>query len=386
MSINPFQGIYYDNKLVNVGSVTGYFDVTDEKNINTRDPHHYLQFFKRNSGNTYNAFLRSGILLKEVEKKFYLLKQEYTFKNETFLRQGFIGEAYIPASNILLHESIYPSRVSEQIELIKNSGINPNPIEVFYESAEDIFQSIPQDDLDIINGFVDEQGTRNEIYRIDIKWNEKISQFLSSQKLFLADGHHRYAAALQLSRVTEQPFPLIGFFFNATDYSPLILPFHRVITGIKNFTQEKFLRVLSAFFDILKTTDFINGEKYIYRLVFPESEVLIKLKPNLSPIPWKFPEPVLKLDLTVLHYYLFSKVLGFSGKIQKETLEQIKYTDSEETTYKTVRNGMAQFGVIVKAPTLGEVKEIAESGSTFPQKSTLFYPKITGGLIINEIQ
>jgi uncharacterized protein (DUF1015 family) len=100
---------------------------------------------------------------------------------------------------------------------------------------------------------------------------------------------------------------------------------------------------------------------------------------------WHFPEEVKKLDLTVLHYFIIEKILGIPGKDQRAS-EKIDFDRSYPDCLTKVIKGNAQMAIITREVSMEEVKKVALSGSTMPQKSTYFYPKVICGFLFSSMK
>jgi uncharacterized protein (DUF1015 family) len=99
---------------------------------------------------------------------------------------------------------------------------------------------------------------------------------------------------------------------------------------------------------------------------------------------WHFPEEVKELDLTVMHYFIIEKILGIPGKEQRAS-ENIAFDRSFGDCLTKVIKDEAQMAIITQEVSIEEVKKVCHSGSTMPQKSTYFYPKVICGFLFSSI-
>jgi uncharacterized protein (DUF1015 family) len=100
---------------------------------------------------------------------------------------------------------------------------------------------------------------------------------------------------------------------------------------------------------------------------------------------WHFPIEVKELDLTVLHYFIIEKLLGIPGKEQRAS-ENISFDRSFSDCLTKVITAEAQLAIITQEVSIEDVKKVCQSGSTMPQKSTYFYPKVICGFLFSSIK
>ena len=172
----------------------------------------------------------------------------------------------------------------------------------------------------------------------------------------------------------------------------VILPTHRLIRGIENFDVDRVVRQLQEDFMIKSFEDpdgiqeAIRGMQWAFGILFKDRTYEITLKPESFPkMTWHFPEVVKALDLTVLHFFIIERVLGIPGKLQRSS-EKIDFERSFTDCLQNVLQGDAQLAIITQGVSIEDVKTVCQSGSTMPQKSTYFYPKVICGFLFSSIK
>jgi uncharacterized protein (DUF1015 family) len=249
----------------------------------------------------------------------------------------------------------------------------------------------------------DYQGVRDVLAVIhDRKVIQLFIDTVSLKKIILADGHHRYEGSLAHKHLATKANPHHtgneGYNFhlmyltntNAGDFR--ILPTHRLIHGLANFSERELLQKLESDFiikpldDVDTVNEIIMGKQWAFGLLFKDSAYKVRLKPEaIDSSPWKFPPIINELDLTVMHYFIIEKALGIAGKDQR-TSEKITFDRSFSDCLKKVLQDEAQLAIITNEITIDEVKTVCESGYTMPQKSTYFYPKVICGFVFSSIK
>jgi len=182
------------------------------------------------------------------------------------------------------------------------------------------------------------------------------------------------------------------YFTNTESDDLRVLPTHRLLHGLDNFNETQLLNALSEFFivkeleDAFAVNEIILGKPWAFGLIFKDSTYKLRLKPEMiGSISWPFPEVVKELDLTVMHYFIFEKVLGIKGNAQR-TSENISFDRNFTDCVAKVMKGEAQAALITNDISMKTIKQVCESGYTMPQKSTYFYPKVICGFLFSSIE
>jgi uncharacterized protein (DUF1015 family) len=231
---------------------------------------------------------------------------------------------------------------------------------------------------------------------------KKFLNVLHDKTIILADGHHRYEGslvhmnqqkALNPNHTGSEGYNFHLMYLTNTEAGDLrILPTHRLVSGVQNFSEEEILRKVEKDFIIkpIEDPDTLNeiivGKQWAFGLIFKENAYKLRLKPEaFDTMKWHFPDVVKKLDLTVLHYFIIEKVLGIPGKEQRNS-ENISFDRSFSDCLKKVWQNEAQMAIITNEISIEEVKQVCQSGATMPQKSTYFYPKVICGFLFSSIK
>ncbi len=229
---------------------------------------------------------------------------------------------------------------------------------------------------------------------------------MRDKTLFIADGHHRYETSVaymnemkeHLSEFEEPESPR----YRQVTLVPIeqeglvVLPPHRLIHSVKNFSLSDFLANMEKYFAIerMSTTEkdaffkklenkgkgafgFVpKDSREIYILKLKDFTVMDDLASGSGSDIWK------KLDVTILHTFL-DKFLGIDKKALEE-YRNVKYLRDPDEAFQLLDKMPEAQGVFFMNPTrVEEVKQIALAGERMPQKSTDFFPKLVTGMVID---
>jgi uncharacterized protein (DUF1015 family) len=376
---------------------------------------------------TLRAWRKDHILREEAEPALYGYSQTYTVPHTSEVRErrGFIalGHLYDYADKVIYrHEQTFPKHKSDRMSLFKATRAYCEQIYMLYSdpafTAEKlIFDGGAPADLAI----TDEYGVVHKVWKLtDPSLINLIVTAMADKKLIIADGHHRYetsvayakerSAQLKLplnqprdedekltpSHLPVPPFPeaaMMMTFVNMEAPGITILPTHRVVHGLENFSAADFTARAAQFFDIkeLHTPDpaiLANTHDTALIAVTRDSRTkeianfLLTAKPEavakaLSGIPARQAQ----LDVVQLHSLVLDRILGLSQDTITK-LGNVRYLREVSEAIGEVTSGQADVAFLIKPITLAQLKDVSLSMDVMPQKSTDFYPKLLSGLAI----
>jgi uncharacterized protein (DUF1015 family) len=241
--------------------------------------------------------------------------------------------------------------------------------------------------------------------------DDRLLAYLSRQRLFLADGHHRYETALTYQaevrsdrRWTDAPPGslaadwIMAVLVNGELEELEILPTHRLILR----ANPEALRALVAGPDPLWTALPSPPAELAGRLVEPragaapgfglvlggdEAYLLVGDAATIAERMRHEPgsQAVRGLELAVLHAALLADRLGID-EAKVSAGGWLAYTRSEAEARAAVAGGEAQAAILVRPTQLEQLAAVASAGDVMPQKSTYFYPKLLTGMVFNPLE
>ena len=225
---------------------------------------------------------------------------------------------------------------------------------------------------------------------------------LSAQKLYIADGHHRYETALAFrdesgGAAGERPqdFALAAL-AAVNDPGLLVLPIHRLV-GVAP-APARALDSLRPLFDIDVRPSLpgllaemaargesanvfglaIHGLPDLYLLTLRDRESAGHYLPFDRSPAWR------RLDAAIADYVVLRGVLGLTES-QMEDIRTVWYSEDAAAAVAEVRSGRVGCALLLTPLPPPRVLAVAEAGERMPQKSTFFYPKIPTGLVFNPL-
>ena len=357
---------------------------------------------------TLQDWKTEGILIQDPLPGIYVYYQYFrlTGSDKEFCRKGFIChiKAYDWNERVLLrHENTIPSSVNDRIELLDKTLLNTSPTHGLYTDPNFELERYMDEAIQSpLYETEDYQGVRDVLAVIhDHDIIRLFVEKLQNQQVLLADGHHRYEGSLEYrkKRMAQNPghtgmeaYNYHLMYLTNTEAGDLrILPTHRVMEQI-NLTNEEFLEKLREFFvvtpkeDAYELNEVIVGKNWAFGLYLSGNAYKLRLKPEVHHlIDWPVPQEVKDLDLTVMHYFIFEKVLSINQEAQRD-YPGLSYVRNFTACVSQVDSGKARLALITNDVSMEQVKRVCHSGAIMPQKSTFFYPKVICGFLFSSIK
>ena len=366
---------------------------------------------------SFEGWLRHGILLRDEKPAIYIYEQQFKHKSKTYSRMGIVSLITLEdlgKGKIYPHEYTLSKPKFDRIELLRTTSANFDCVfSLFSDEKSKVSKlmkklSRRKPDLEA----KDMDGCTNRLWKINqksvLKWLQK--EF-KDKSVFIADGHHRYEAALQYrnemklrnTRYTEEePYNYVMMYFTPIENNGLVvLPIHRMVKVLPNLDTGHALSQLGVYFEIeeftfskrteektrkrLVSSLSKNRGKHSFGIYFKEKPLnyyLLSLKNESimndviegdKPLAWK------TLDVTILHKLVFERIFDLHEE------ENFVFTKDENEALDGVKNGEFSMSVILNPTKIEDIITIAGKFERMPQKSTYFYPKLTTGIIMNKI-
>lgn len=361
---------------------------------------------------TYQAWLREGILRREERPAFYVYAQTFRVEGRAYTRHGLIAAVELTdfAEGIILpHERTHSGPQEDRLRLLTTVGANTEQIFLLYPDAQNTVNRIAQDALgdrppDVDIAEPGEPDVRQQLWALtDPAALAAIESTLAPLRgLIIADGHHRYSTGLtyrdQQRRAHPGAPPNAAFnFVQATlvsmdDPGLVILPTHREICQFSERSAADVLRRAAETFTVAPVASleaclaqvnahasghafgFYGGpDTGFHALTLRDAALAQTLIAGDHSPQWK------ALGVSVLHKILIEQVAGVPARgIEDKTM--IRYHRDPHEPVANIDAGLGNFAFFLPATRLDQIRTVAAQGEPMPQKSTDFYPKVISGL------
>ncbi len=404
------------------------------------DPHNLIAVEKGRTSTQdtpqNNVYTRAAAALKgwigtnavkqDAAPAFYAYTQEFTVPGSSArrTRRGFIGAGQLEdyANNVVFrHEHTLSGPKADRLELLRHTHTHTGQLFMIYSDPEkrvDAILSEVESSEKPVTELLDEYGVVHRLWAVaDPGRVAAIQKAMAEQKLVIADGHHRYETSLNFRNesrtnagkvIPDAPYERsMMTFVNTNSEGLTILPTHRVVNNLREFSWSAVRRYLEPWF-ATEVFPFANDaqrtealEKFRTRLTQAKSERAIGVYPAASAGSKAFylltlrPEAELaqilpglsplqrQLDVVLLHQGILEPALGVTPHaVASES--NLSYEREFAAAIEAVDRG-AQVAFLLNPVDVDVVMKVATSGEVMPQKSTDFYPKLLSGITMYRV-
>ncbi len=347
----------------------------------------------------FNAFLESGRLKKDGCPAMYVYR--ILQENDTFIGLCCCLDTEDYRSNrIRRHELTRYDKEEDRTRHIDAIKAHDGPVVLLYRDHDTLFsfidslisgQKIPDAEVHTSHG-----GT-HQIFAITDKaaLDEIEQRFQNVDSLYIADGHHRAKAAVNLAdRMREAGQPAdgeIGRFMGVlfAHNRVKIHGYSRLLTDLGTSDPDAFLNRLTKYFTVTPYGE-VDGNEYNIRprIACPEKYHVMHIY-----LQKKWYEctrlidpaaPILDvLDVAVLQQLVFTEMFGITDPRGDARLQYLGGARPVADLERLVDNGTYRLAFAMQPVRVGTVLSIADAGGVMPPKSTWFEPKLLSGLVIH---
>ena len=342
----------------------------------------------------FKKFKDNGWLVQDNEEHYYIYAQTMGNKTQYGIVVGARVEDYMNGT-IKKHELTRRDKEEDRMKHVRVNNANIEPVFFAYPDNEKLNALLEKyaktepeyDFIAPIDGFGHKFWVISDKEDIDLITNE----FAAMPSLYIADGHHRSAAAALVGAEKAKQNPnhtgneeynyFMAVCFQASQLT--ILDYNRVVTDLNGYSSEDFLKALEKNFivekkgtDLYKPTALHNFSMYLdgnwYSLTAKEGTY----NPN---------DPIGVLDVDVSSRLIFDELLGIKDFRSDKRIDFVGGLRGLEELKRRVDSGEMKMALALYPVTMKQIMDIADSGKIMPPKATWFEPKLRSGLIIHEL-
>lgn len=328
-----------------------------------------------------DALRASGTLVQDDSPRFYAYRQVMGDHAQTGIVATFDTKDYL-AGILKQHEKTRTDKEDDRTRHIEVLSAHTGPAFLTYKDDEEIDALV----ADACAGaplydFVADDGIRHTVWEIPSASNERLqSLFAAIPAAYIADGHHRSAAASRYAR--EHSFEGESRWFLAVAFpaSQLkILPYNRLVADLNGLTADALLAKAREVFTVTPAADGAPTSGRHARMF---------LAGSWYDLAWDVPEGtdvVSSLDVSVLQDRFLAPVLGIDNPRTSPRISFMGGIRGTDELRARVEDGRAAVAFSMFPVTVGEMMAIADAGAVMPPKSTWFEPKLRSGLFVHAI-
>lgn len=344
----------------------------------------------------FDGFVQNGILIRDETPCLYIYAQTMNGRTQTGLVAGSSIDDYFN-NTIKKHELTLVAKENDRIRHMKTKMAQPGMVFLTYKSVEEIDAIIEHycHHHQAENDFVDSQEVRHQLWKIDNpniinKLVELFHEKVSAS--YIADGHHRSAAAAKVGKQLREENPnhtgteAYNFFLSCLFPSNQlqIQDYNRLVKDLNGWSEADLLQKIAQHFEVEKMGTAIYKPTQLHEFSMYLNGNWYKL--NAYKNTYDENDPIGVLDVTILSKYILDELLGIKDQRTDKRIDFVGGIRGLGELQKRVDSNEMKVAFALYPVSLDQLINIADSGNIMPPKSTWFEPKLKSGLVINVLK
>jgi len=285
------------------------------------------------------------------------------------------------SNRIRKHEFTRPEKEDDRVRQIESLNAQTGPVLLAYASQQQvdaILMSVAEGVADV--DLVADDGIRHLLWvvRDNALIDQITAAFDAMDALYIADGHHRSAAASRVAASRDGTAGTDGFLAVVFPHRQMqIFDYNRVVRDLAGMTPETLLSRVSENFSISPAAAAVHPQQPgTFGMFLAGQWYSLVVKPNLIP-----DDPVGRLDVSLLADHLLAPLLGIEDPRRDTRIDFVGGIRGLGELEKRVNSGEMAVAFSMFATRMEDLMAVADAGEVMPPKSTWFEPKLVDGLV-----
>lgn len=341
----------------------------------------------------FNKFQEKGWLQQDATERYYVYAQTMNGRTQYGLVVGANVDDYLNGV-IKKHELTRRDKEEDRMKHVRINDANIEPVFFTYPDDKEIDQIVTETTSHPAEyDFIAPDGFGHHFWIIDnpetidrITW-----LFARIPYLYIADGHHRTAAAALVGAEKAKANPnhkgdeeynfFLAVCFPASQLN--IIDYNRVVKDLNGLTDEQFLEKVSEHFYIEKKGSEIYKPAALHNFALYLNHNWYSL--TAKPGTYKENDPIGVLDVTISSDLILRDILGIHDLRSDKRIDFVGGIRGLGELQKRVDSGEMRVALALYPVSMKQLMDIADTGNIMPPKTTWFEPKLRSGLVIHKL-
>ena len=331
----------------------------------------------------FAKFQREGWLVQDADDHYYVYAQTMNGHTQYGIVLGAAVDDYLNGV-ILKHELTRRDKEEDRMKHVRVCDANIEPVFLAYPD-DDVLDAVvarytlQEPEYDFIAPV---DGFRHQFWIIDKE--EDITavteRFALMPHLYIADGHHRTAAAALVGAEKAKANPAHT---GTEEYNYLILDYNRVVKDLNGHSPAEFLALLEKDFVVSPqgTEPYRPARLHEFSLYLKGEWYSLMLKPGLVDET----DPIESLDVSISSKRILDEILGIKDLRSDKRIDFVGGLRGLGELKRRVDSGEMQMALALYPVSMQQIIRIADSGNIMPPKATWFEPKLRSGLVVHKL-
>lgn len=348
----------------------------------TVDP--YSSAVYARSASNFQQLIDTGVLIRDPQPCYYV----YRLQMANHVQTGLVTVASVAAyeaNRICKHEFTRPDKEDDRVRQIEALNAQTGPVLLAHPVSQTAERLLSQASFgQPVADVAADHGVRHTVWRIDdAQLMTRISAvFEAMPRLYIADGHHRSAAASRVAAHRQASGVAMGGadYFLAVIFPAsqmLIMDYNRVVRDLNGLSVEDFLTAVGESYLIGSADCPVKPDRPgVCGMYLDRRWYRLQIRPERLPA-----DPVSRLDVSLLAEHILAPLLGIVDLRRDTRIDFVGGVRGLGELERRVNSGEMKAAFAMCPTPIGELMAVADSGQVMPPKSTWFEPKLADGLV-----
>jgi len=329
----------------------------------------------------FQAMIQSGVLIRDAAPCYYVYRMRMGAHTQTGLAVA-ASVADYDVNRVRKHEFTRPDKEDDRVRQVEALNAQTGPVLLAYRAnieMQNILMNATREEP-----LYEVKGENNVLHMLwlvdDAPTIERITAaFSGMDALYIADGHHRSAAASRVAAKQRKNEAAQSFLAVAFPHDQMrILDYNRVVKDLNGLSAADFLAKVAEKFTVTKQdAQFRPPAPTLFGMYLGGAWYELAIKPELVPET----DPVARLDVSLLQNNLIAPILGIADPRRDKRIDFVGGIRGLSELETRVNSGEMAVAFALHATRMDQLMAVADAGEVMPPKSTWFEPKLADGLV-----
>lgn len=332
-----------------------------------------------------DAFIEQGWMTQDDQPCFYLYRQTWRGRTQVGLMAACSVDEY-DRGEIKRHELTRPDKEQDRVDNMQALDAQPGLVFLAYRDTSDAVRTAmslagagspawtvtTEDAVEHSLTVVDDPNVVEQL-RV---------AFSGLDALYIADGHHRSAAASRVCAARDGSGSSTRFLAGIFPDSELeVLAYNRVVRDLNGRTATEFMKEVSEHFIVTPTSTAAPTRRGRWTMYLGGQWFELAAREGVIPTE----DPVGRLDVAVLQDRILGPILGIENPRTDQRISFVGGIRGHKALSKRVERGDAMVAFHLYPTGMDQLFDVADADKLMPPKSTWFEPKLRGGVVLHKI-
>ncbi len=342
----------------------------------------------------FEMFQRNGWLVQDKDEHYYIYAQTMNGKTQYGIVVGAYVNDYLTGV-IKKHELTRRDKEEDRMKHVRVCNANMEPVFFAYpdDSVLDALIARCTSAKPVYDFIAPIDGFRHRFWIVESADDIKTitEEFAKMPALYIADGHHRSAAAALVGAEKAQQNPahrgdeeynyFMAVCFPASQLT--ILDYNRVVKDLNGLTDDEFLEKLKVHFSVVPKGRLQYAPRQMHEFSLYLGGVWYSLIAKDG--TYDSSDPIDVLDVSISSKYILDEILGIKDLRSDKRIDFVGGLRGLEELKRRVDSGEMKMALALYPVTMKQIMDIADSGAIMPPKATWFEPKLRSGLVVHKL-